>query len=143
MEARRERTPRPARREEIPIERIAVEMTPIEQDVYSLMGISPLVLINKEVKDPRSVIVSVKTTDGWERTMDEVIAPPPLVIAPPPEVIIIFPPEEVVVEAATPTIVKEEEGEEEPLGEPDMESETDTERPIIRRRRRRSSAKEN
>ena len=149
MEARRERTPRPARREEIPIERIAVEMTPLEQDVYSLMGISPLVLINKEVKDPRSVIVSVKTTDGWERTMDEVIAPPPLVIAPPPEVII-FPSEEVVGEAEDPlmvvplekkipTIVTVE-AEEDPLGETEMESETDTERPIIRRRRRRSSA---
>ena len=84
--------------------------------------------------------------------MDEVVAPPPLVIAPPPEVII-FPNEEVVGEAEDPlmvvplekkipTIVTVE-AEEEPLGETEMESETDTERPIIRRRRRRSSAKEN
>ncbi|MEB3336800.1 MAG: Rne/Rng family ribonuclease [Leptolyngbyaceae bacterium] len=38
---------------------VIVEMTPEEQDVYALMGVSPLVLINREVKDPKSVIVSV------------------------------------------------------------------------------------
>ena len=30
-----------------------------EQDVYSLIGISPLVLVDREVKDPRNVIVTV------------------------------------------------------------------------------------
>jgi len=36
-----------------------VEMTEEEQDVYSLIGISPLVLVNREIKDPRNVIVTV------------------------------------------------------------------------------------
>lgn len=42
-----------------PPESIYVEMTPDEQDVYAWMGISPLVLANQEVKNPKSAIVSV------------------------------------------------------------------------------------
>lgn len=42
-----------------PPEVIVVEMTEEEQDVYSLMGVSPLVLVDREVKDPRNVIVTV------------------------------------------------------------------------------------
>ena len=42
-----------------PPEVIVVEMTEEEQDVYSLIGISPLVLADREVKDPRNVIVTV------------------------------------------------------------------------------------
>ncbi len=40
-------------------ELITVEMTTEEQEVYALMGISPLVLINREIKDARSAIISV------------------------------------------------------------------------------------
>jgi ribonuclease E len=46
-------------REIEPPEIIAIEMTPDEQDVYALMGISPLVRLNREVKNPKSVILSV------------------------------------------------------------------------------------
>ncbi|MDX2254158.1 MAG: Rne/Rng family ribonuclease [Pseudanabaenaceae cyanobacterium bins.39] len=42
-----------------PPELIVVEMTEEEQDVYSLMGISPLVLLDREIKDPRNVVVTV------------------------------------------------------------------------------------
>lgn len=42
-----------------PPEVIAVEMTPEEQDVYALMGVSPLVLLNRTVKNPKNAIVSV------------------------------------------------------------------------------------
>ncbi|PZU96508.1 MAG: ribonuclease E/G [Pseudanabaena sp.] len=42
-----------------PPELIVVEMTEEEQDVYSLIGVSPLVLIDREPKDPRNVIVTV------------------------------------------------------------------------------------
>lgn len=42
-----------------PPEVIVVEMTEEEQDVYSLIGVSPLVLVDREVKDPRNVIVTV------------------------------------------------------------------------------------
>lgn len=60
VEARPERRERIIRREEIPIERVSVEMTPLEQDVYALMGVSPLVRLDREFKDPKSVIISVR-----------------------------------------------------------------------------------
>lgn len=46
-------------RETEPPEKIVVEMTPEEQDVYALMGISPLVKLNREIKNPKSVSISV------------------------------------------------------------------------------------
>ena len=36
-------------------------MTPVEQDVYALMGVSPLVRLDREFKDPKSVIVTVRS----------------------------------------------------------------------------------
>jgi ribonuclease E len=42
-----------------PPELITVEMTLEEQEVYAHMGISPLILLNHEIKDPRTAIVSV------------------------------------------------------------------------------------
>jgi ribonuclease E len=42
-----------------PPEVVSVEMTPEEQDVYAWMGISPLVLTNQELKNPKSAIISV------------------------------------------------------------------------------------
>ncbi|HBB33240.1 MAG TPA: ribonuclease E/G [Cyanobacteria bacterium UBA8803] len=38
---------------------VSIEMTPEEQDIYALMGISPLVLLDQEVKNPKSVVLSV------------------------------------------------------------------------------------
>lgn len=42
-----------------PQEKVVVEMTREEQDVYALMGISPLIKLNQEIKNFRSVAVSV------------------------------------------------------------------------------------
>lgn len=42
-----------------PPEIVSVEMNPDEQDVYALMGVSPLVRLNREVKNQKSVIVNV------------------------------------------------------------------------------------
>jgi len=42
-----------------PPEVVVVEMTEEEQDVYSLIGVSPLVLVDREIKDTRNVIVTV------------------------------------------------------------------------------------
>ncbi|MEG3877223.1 Rne/Rng family ribonuclease, partial [Microcoleus sp. herbarium7] len=42
-----------------PPEVISVEMTAEEQDVYALMGVSPLVLADRTVKNPKNAIVSV------------------------------------------------------------------------------------
>lgn len=38
---------------------VTVEMTPDEQRIYAMMGISPMVLSTQEVTDPRNVVVSV------------------------------------------------------------------------------------
>ncbi|MEK0181894.1 MAG: Rne/Rng family ribonuclease [Oscillatoriales cyanobacterium] len=42
-----------------PPEVITVEMTAEEQDVYAVMGVSPLVLTNRSLKNPKNAIVSV------------------------------------------------------------------------------------
>jgi ribonuclease E len=57
-----ERGGRGARRERPPAEPpqvISVEMTEEEQDVYSFMGVSPLILSTETVRDPKSLIVAV------------------------------------------------------------------------------------
>lgn len=38
---------------------IAVEMTPDEQRIYAMMGISPLLLANQDIRDPKNTLVSV------------------------------------------------------------------------------------
>ena len=59
-EERKSRIPsRAARREEVPLEKVAVEMTEFEQEIYALMGVSPLVRLEREFKDPKSVLVYV------------------------------------------------------------------------------------
>ncbi|NJK77126.1 MAG: Rne/Rng family ribonuclease [Oscillatoriales cyanobacterium RU_3_3] len=47
-----------------PPEVISVEMTPEEQDVYALMGVSPLVLADRVPKNPKNAIVSVTLPGG-------------------------------------------------------------------------------
>jgi ribonuclease E len=42
-----------------PPEVVSVEMTLDEQDIYELMGISPLVLLNNQIKNPKNTIISV------------------------------------------------------------------------------------
>lgn len=43
-----------------PAEVISIKMTSDEQDIYALMGISPLVLFDGEVKNPKNAMISVK-----------------------------------------------------------------------------------
>ncbi|MCG9891844.1 MAG: Rne/Rng family ribonuclease [Thermosynechococcaceae cyanobacterium MS004] len=47
-------------REEAPPDIISVTMTPTEQDVFAFMGISPLVLFNGEVSNPRTAILQIQ-----------------------------------------------------------------------------------
>ena len=54
-----ERSDRRSHRPSHPTEIISVTMTAEEQDVYALMGISPLALIDRDLKDARSAIISV------------------------------------------------------------------------------------
>jgi ribonuclease E len=69
LERRTARKEKPAAE---PAQTISVEMTPEEQDVYALMGISPLVLSTESVKDPKSTIVSVTLPGQSTRPANDV-----------------------------------------------------------------------
>jgi ribonuclease E len=66
-----ERYNRPTK-EITPAEVISVEMTPEEQEVYALMGISPLVLLNREVKNPKTATVAIKLPGQLESEFPEI-----------------------------------------------------------------------
>jgi ribonuclease E len=113
-----------------PPEIVTVEMTPPEQDVYALMGVSPLVKLNREVRNPKSVIINV-TMPGQAAAMPTETTP------------------EVIVQTATRTIETGVETEPSPpvatetSDLPMMADETEAATSsAIRRRRRRSSALE-
>ncbi|MGK7959323.1 Rne/Rng family ribonuclease [Crocosphaera sp.] len=149
-DSRRERLPRHLRREEIPVERVSVEMTPLEQDVYALMGISPLVRLEQEFQDPKSVVVSVKSPEGVERTTVKKTVPNQEETETP-----IVQQQQMVIDLTEidtppPTESLTAEEPQEPAGEenddndtdPTAASQDDGAKPVIRRRRRRSSAKD-
>ncbi|EAZ94159.1 Rne/Rng family ribonuclease [Crocosphaera chwakensis] len=147
-ENRRERLPRHLRREESPVEKVSVEMTPLEQDVYALMGISPLVRLDKEFKDPKSVVVSVKSPDGVERkTIELTETSTPEVETPAKEE------QQMVIDLSdmsndhlseSPDIEETENIDDDDDDETELtsSSQEDGVKPVIRRRRRRSSAKD-
>ena len=56
---------RSPRRDEVNLEKVTVEMGDLEQEIYALMGVSPLVYADQESKDPKSVLVYV-TRPGEE-----------------------------------------------------------------------------
>lgn len=49
-----------SRRDEANLEKVTIEMGQLEQEIYALMGVSPLVYANEAQKDPKSVLVYVK-----------------------------------------------------------------------------------
>lgn len=51
---------RSPRRDEASLEKVTVEMNDLEQEIYALMGISPLVYADQTASDPKSVLVYVK-----------------------------------------------------------------------------------
>ena len=51
---------RSPRRDDASLERVTVEMGELEQEIYALMGVSPLVYAERLETDPKSVVVSVK-----------------------------------------------------------------------------------
>lgn len=69
---RKERTflSRTPRRDETKLEKVTVEMTDQEQDIYALMGVSPLIRLDKEFKDPKSVIVQIKRVSEQENSTE-------------------------------------------------------------------------
>jgi ribonuclease E len=147
-------------RETEPPEVIAIEMTPEEQDVYALMGISPLIRLDREIKNPKSVILSVVLPGESNRTeTSNVAAVESLSEAPRFSELSEHSEEAEVSEPARMTSpagawATEEAGTSEPrrvtsyteaeateiATDPTDISELDSSRPVIRRRRRRSSA---
>jgi ribonuclease E len=147
-------------RETEPPEVIAIEMTPEEQDVYALMGISPLIRLDREIKNPKSVILSVVLPGESNRTeTSNVAAVESLSEAPRFSELSEHLEEAEVSEPARMTSpagawATEEAGTSEPrrvtsyteaeateiATDPTDISELDSSRPVIRRRRRRSSA---
>ncbi|HEY9702467.1 MAG TPA: hypothetical protein V6C58_08480, partial [Allocoleopsis sp.] len=71
---RPERFNRPIKPEIERPEVISVEMTPEEQEMYALMGISPLVRLERDVTNPKSVIVSVNSP-GERLETNNIITP--------------------------------------------------------------------
>jgi ribonuclease E len=115
-------------RDEASLEKVSLEMTDLEQDVYALMGISPLIRLDREFKDPKSVLVSIASPGQtpsseveYKPTISDSI--PESVEAP------------VIVEELTPESEIQPQPEPEPATEP--EESTDG-----RRRRRRRSIQE-
>jgi ribonuclease E len=145
-----------------PPEIIEIEMTPEEQDVYALMGISPLVRLNRELKNPKSVILSVvppgeakrvplpngasvesPSTEAPKLSLlsdeDEVERPEKVLITSPateeaPATNEVEMAQRISATSSAEVLATE------PLSDSTATSELDNDRPVIRRRRRRSSA---
>ena len=58
---------RSSRRDETKLEKVMVEMTEEEQEVYALMGVTPLIRLDEEFKDPKSVVVQIKRIGNDEQ----------------------------------------------------------------------------
>jgi ribonuclease E len=59
-EEERKSRSRSPRRDEASLEKVTVEMNDLEQEIYALMGISPLIYADQAATDPKSVLVYVK-----------------------------------------------------------------------------------
>ncbi|WYL95634.1 MAG: Rne/Rng family ribonuclease [Gloeotrichia echinulata IR180] len=122
-----------------PPEIVSVEMTGDEQDVFALMGISPLVRLNREVKNTKSVIINVVqpgqvSTTPTELTSDSITTErTPIEVTP----VKIPPPQ---VELKPKSFFPEETIEPPSPAEITDENEANSISTANRRRRRRSSA---
>lgn len=136
--------PEPVKQTVEPPELVSVEMTPEEQDVYALMGVSPLVRLNRSVKSSRSVIINV-TLPGQLPDMssldnlsqNEIPNESTTEISVQPEIM-----SQVNPESLTSASVVTDENESNTLATMD-ESEANSPVAVNRRRRRRPSAAEN
>jgi ribonuclease E len=157
VEERRGRSRRESKPVEPP-ENVMVEMTPEEQEVYAWMGVSPLVLSQQDIKNPKSALISV-VLPGEAPPVQLVVDVPDipseevtiLGVVTEPEVFISSPPVEEKKERAVAAPVKitpklpevlleSKESEVEPEIELKAEVEAEPDNGVVRRRRRRSSA---
>ncbi len=156
---RGERRERRERREPGPLEQVAVEMTPLEQEVYALMGVSPLIRLEREVRDPRAVVLSIHEPGSPGATPSAAASDPAAVVTPRPATPSPAAPEWVTelaedsdlsadfgTDLPLPTLVTAPDLDPDPATEPDLEPDLEPQdssgRPVTRRRRRRSSARE-
>lgn len=132
-----------------PPEIVAVEMTPEEQEIYAWMGISPLVLSNQDVKNPKTALISVVlpgeapvTVESEQMTLTPQLEP--VAVSSRPKQRVIEP--DVTKQEPSPVAQIQPDADEAPslelteigLSELDPNDANDT--PVTRRRRRRSSA---
>ena len=129
------------RRDE-PAEKVSVELNETEQEIYALMGISPLIRVEREFKNPKSVIVKVRKpgeAEGEDENLN-VIEKTPEKVAPkdlePEEVTDAPNQESLQLESDSPESVEPE-----ILPSAEAEPEVSDEDNRRRRRRRRSSTK--
>lgn len=66
-------TGRPTQREE-PKKKITVEMTPLEQDMYALMGLSPLVRLDEKVDNRKALVYAVEPGEKTETDENQPVA---------------------------------------------------------------------
>ncbi|WP_017294166.1 Rne/Rng family ribonuclease [Geminocystis herdmanii] len=55
-------------RDESKLEKVVVEMTEVEQEIYALMGVSPILRLEQEFKDPKALMVYVKSPNDEKDT---------------------------------------------------------------------------
>lgn len=126
------------------IETVEVKMSPLEQDIYALMGISPLLSVDRPVKDLKSVVLEVKVPDDDDNDDEDDVSE-------------FTPPQDLSESEVEPETSEESESEIEPETPEESEFDADSETPSTltdhadlgeeednndnrRRRRRRSSA---
>jgi ribonuclease E len=127
---------RSSRRDETKLEKVLVEMSEEEQDIYALMGVSPLIRLDQEFKDPKSVIVLIKPVgDGDQETESQSELSNLESDADEPNGLLFESESDIESESG---LGSETSQDIEPEDEMDLDNEND--RPLIRRRRRRSSA---
>jgi len=134
---KKERPQRVKNREEIPVERISVEMTALQQEIYAQIGVSPLVLIKEhEFKEPQSVIVSVTLPgETAKESLEEAIIPLHPEAEEEEENLVNDSTDEELLEINSPPLTEESKI------ESPTEPEEEVERLVNRRRRQRSSAR--
>ena len=122
---------------------VTVEMTPEEQEVYAFMGISPVVRLDQEIRNPKSVILSVvlpgesPQTEVLTDTLVEYAESAPVFSSPADEA---DSSEYLAIATPTPEQVDHTVEQTEVSTDHNPESQSESSSPLIRRRRRRSSA---
>jgi ribonuclease E len=74
---RKLKSPSRTPRKEEPLEIVSVEMSDFEQEIYALMGISPIIRLDREFKEPKSVLIKIRKPGEIEEEATTVIESQP------------------------------------------------------------------